>query len=70
MSTGVPLIRAPRVKPKRDRHVKVLSVACPSCGAGTGEPCRKLDGTPSTGHLQHPSRRRMAVRAGNLSRGI
>lgn len=70
MTTGVPLIRAPRVKPKRDRHVKVLSVACPSCKSGVDVPCVKLDGTPPAGHLQHPSRRRMAVRADNLARGI
>ena len=70
MATGVPLIRAPRVKPKRDRHVSVITVACPTCSAEAGSPCVKLDGTPSAGHLQHPSRRRMAVRADNLARGI
>ena len=70
MSTGVPLTRAPRIKAKRDRHVSVITVACQSCQAPPGSACVRLDGQPSAGHLQHPSRRRMAVRADNLARGI
>lgn len=70
MPTGTPLIRPPRFKPKRDRQVDVLGVPCPSCGAGVDVKCSKLDGTPGNPMLRHDSRRRMAVRADNLARGI
>lgn len=70
MAHGKALIRPPRFKAPRDRHVKVIAVPCPSCRAAAGDPCTRLDGTPSTGHMQHPSRRTMAVRADNLARGI
>jgi DNA-binding transcriptional regulator YiaG len=45
--------------PRNDRHVAVRSVACPTCGVGVGEPC-----VSSTGkRANHPTRRRMALRA-------
>lgn len=71
MRSGAPLVRAPKVKPKRDRHVPTISVvACPDCKAPIGSPCTKIDGTPGSPALRHPSRRRLAVRADNLARGI
>lgn len=68
---GSALLRTPRFQPSRDRHVPVKNVVpCPDCKAPVKVACKKVDGTPSGGHLQHPSRRRMAVRADNLARGL
>lgn len=39
----------------------VRSVACPTCGAGTGDPCRPLiGGTPAGASFHHVARRRLA----------
>lgn len=53
----------PKFKPTRDRRINVRAVECPSCKAAVGAFCTKLDGTP--GQIQHPARRRAAIRAEN-----
>lgn len=68
--TGQEFTRTPKFKPRRDRRINAKVVECPSCGAGVGDPCFKLDGTESLGPLTHSARRRLAVRADNLTRGI
>lgn len=45
---------------KRDRHVAVRAVPCPSCTADIGEQCVNANGEPAH---QHVGRRRMALRA-------
>jgi len=71
MRSGAPLVKPPRFAVKQDRNVRVKDVVpCPDCKAPIGSFCTRVDGTASSGHLQHPSRRRMAVRADNLARGI
>lgn len=45
---------------RRDRHVAVRAVPCPSCLAPIGQPCVNAMGKPSH---QHVARRRMALRA-------
>lgn len=70
MTRGAPMTRAPKFKARRDRYVSVITVDCPTCLVKAGTVCVRLDGLPSAGHLQHPARRRMAVRADNLARGI
>lgn len=64
------MLKAPKFRPTRDRKVDVTAVSCPSCGATPRSACFRLDGLQSPGHLQHPSRRRMAVRADNIARGL
>lgn len=65
------MTRAPRMKPKRDRHIPTISVvACPDCRAPIGSPCTRIDGSPGSPALRHPARRRLAVRLDNLARGI
>lgn len=63
---GNQFTKAPKFKPPRDRRVEVRAVECPSCKAAVGAPCTKLDGTP--GQIQHPGRRRLAIRMENLAR--
>lgn len=48
-------------KPFRDRYVRSSQVDCPDCGAKPGDMCIRA-GRPSSN--AHPSRRRMALRAG------
>ena len=65
------MTRAPKFKPKRDRHIPTISVvACPDCKAPIGSPCTKIDGTPGSLALKHPVRRRLAVRLDNAARGL
>lgn len=63
---GTPLVNPPRFKPSRDRYINVRSIECPTCKAGIGQPCRKLDGTE--GRVQHDIRRRLVIRAENEAR--
>lgn len=63
---GNQFTRAPKFKPTRDRRINVRAVECPTCKAEVGAFCRKLDG--SEGTVQHPSRRRAAIRAENEAR--
>lgn len=66
---GTPMTVAPKFKPARDRHVPVVAkVACPTCDAQIGEKCHALNG--GGGRVQHPMRRKMAVRLNNTERGI
>lgn len=47
--------------PFRERRVKTLNVACPTCRASVGDRCVTAAGVQTK---SHPVRRRMAIRAG------
>lgn len=65
---AIPLLNPPRFKATRDRRIDSRSVECPTCLAKPRDPCVTFAGLVS--QSCHPSRRRMAVRADNLARGI
>lgn len=49
-----------------DVYVPIISVvSCPDCGAAIGQHCVRKDGTPA--QKAHRARRRMAVRARNVT---
>ena len=65
---GIPLVNPPSFTPTRDRTVRPRSVECPACEAMVDSPCQSLEGRELP--TCHPTRRRMAVRADNLARGL
>lgn len=64
------MLKAPRFVPRRDRYIRSIDADCPTCRVKAGTHCTRLDGSPAAAAMTHPARRRMAVRADNLSRGI
>lgn len=67
--TGKALTSVHGFKPTRDIRVRPKSVHCPTCEAEIDFDCVKADGSPYAGS-GHPARRRMAVRAHNVARGL
>jgi hypothetical protein len=59
---GRGLIGVPAFAPRRDRHVKTLSVPCPICEAPAGKPCVNLT-TGERALNSHQRRRVFALRA-------
>ncbi len=48
----------------RDRAINARAIVCPVCKAGVDDVCVRLDGSGET-TVQHPARRRMAIRREN-----